>query len=78
MRVFKVHLSSWVYGSSEAQEVWMREGLISSKVKFCDGLMLKTGRTFDFSELASGVDCKKCLKKIDVWSKNGFDLPYSG
>ena len=21
-------------------------------------------------------DCKKCQKKIESWTKNGFDLPY--
>ena len=78
MVILKVHLSEWVYGDSTAQSQWRREGLINGKVKFCDGLMLKKGRVFDFSELASGVDCKKCLKKIDSWSKNGFDLPYAG
>lgn len=76
MQHYKTHYQVREFGSQEARETWMREGLTLDKVKFCDGLMLTKDREYDFTKDTEGVDCKKCLKKIDIWCQNGFDLPY--
>jgi len=78
MTHLKTHYQEWTHGSAEALEQWAHEGLIPGKVKFCDGLMLSKERHFDFTKDTDGIDCKKCLKKIDIWAQNGFDLPYTG
>jgi len=76
MTLLKTHYEVHDYGTPEAREAWRREALIPDKVKFCDGLMLRKGREFDFTSKTDDVDCKKCQKKIDVWLKNNFDLPH--
>ena len=76
MQLLKTHYEVHEYGNKQAQDAWQKEGLIPGKVKFCDGLMLSKGREFDFTSKTDDVDCKKCQKKIDVWCKNNFDLPY--
>ena len=76
MIILKTHYEVHDFGDEQARELWQYEGLIPDKVKFCDGLMLKKGREFDFTSKTDDVDCKKCQKKIDVWCKNRFDLPY--
>ena len=76
MKFLKVHYEVHKYGDEQARELWDYEGLIPDKVKFCDDLMLKKGREFDFTSKTDDVDCKKCQKKIDLWWKNNFDLPY--
>lgn len=74
--MLKVHYEVHEFGSNEAKEDWKLSGLIPDKVKFCDGLMMKKGREIYFTSKTDDVDCKKCQKKIDVWCKNNFDLPY--
>ena len=76
MDYLRTHYETHCFGNKEAQETWRAEGLIPDKVKFCDGLMLKKGRSFDFTKNTDDVDCKKCQKKIDEWWRNNFDLPY--
>lgn len=76
MSHLKTHYVVHDFGSKSAQEIWKRENLIPDKFKFCDGLMLKKDRFSDFTKKTDEVDCKKCQKKIDVWWKNNFDLPY--
>ena len=74
--MLKVHYEVHEFGNKQAKELWKSERLIPDKVKFCDGLMLGKGREFDFTSKTDDVDCKKCQKKIDIWLKNRFDLPY--
>ncbi len=76
--MLKTHYQKWTFGSAAALDQWSREGLIPCRVKFCDDLMLSTERGFDFTKNTDDVDCKKCLNKIQVWTENGFDLPYTG
>lgn len=75
MAYLKTHYMVHEFGSAQAKEAWKKEGLIPDKVKFCDGLMLRKERQFDFTKDTDGVDCKKCQKKINTWWENGFDLP---
>jgi len=74
--MLKVHYEVHQFGSLGARMTWEHEKLIPDKVKFCDGLMLSEGRELDFTSKTDDVDCKKCQKKIEVWCKNRFDLPY--
>ena len=76
MSYLKVHYEVHSFGNEQAREAWKKEKLIPDKTKFCDGLMMSKGREFDFTSKTDDVDCKKCQKKIDVWWKNSFDLPY--
>ena len=76
MNNLKTHYQVYEYGSPEAQDMWKHEGLISDKVKFCDGLMLRKDREQNFTKDTDYVDCKKCQKKIKSCTENGFDLPY--
>ena len=77
MKHLKTHYEVHEFGNKKAKDAWQKEGLIPDKVKFCDGLMLSKGREFYFTSKTDDVDCKKCQKKLDVWWKNNFDLPYS-
>ena len=72
----RTHYSVHAPGREDATKQWQYEGLVPSKVKFCDGLMLRKDRHLDFTKSTEWVDCKKCLKKIEVWEQNNFDLPY--
>ena len=76
MLLLRTHYEVHNYGTAQAQEAWEREGLIPDKVKFCVGLMMSKGREYNFTSKTDDVDCKKCQKKIDVWCKNRFDLPF--
>ena len=73
--MFKTHYEKHRYGNSEAQRQWEKEGLIPDKVKFCDALMMVKGRELYFTRNTDEVDCKKCQKKIDSWTRNKIDLP---
>lgn len=76
MTHLKTHYQVHQYGIAEAKEAWEKEGLIPDKVKFCDGLMLSKNRIYNFTKNTEHVDCLKCQKKLDVWRKSNFDLPY--
>ena len=76
MVFLRTHYEVHEFGSEQARDCWKKEGLVADKVKFCDGLMLAKGRELDFTSKTDDVDCKKCNKKIDIWWRNGFDLPY--
>lgn len=76
MSYLKTHYQVHQYGNAEAKKAWEKEGLIPDKVKFCDGLMLSKSRSYNFTKKTDDVDCLKCQKKIDIWCKNNFDLPY--
>lgn len=76
MAYLKTHYEVHEFGSEQALKTWNKEGLIPNKVKFCDGLMMRKGREFNFTSKTDDVDCKKCQKKINVWLENNFDLPY--
>jgi len=76
MAHLKTHYQTWTYGDADAKAQWDASGIEPDKTKFCDGLMLGTERSMDFTKDTDYVDCKKCQKKMDTWWKNGFDLPY--
>ena len=76
MTFLKTHYEVHKFGSEQARESWKKEGLIPDKIKFCDGMMMKKGREFEFTSKTDDVDCIKCQKKIDRWWKNDFALPY--
>jgi hypothetical protein len=71
----KTHYSVTEYGSDAALAQWKIEGLIPNKVKLCDGLMLKDNRIYDFTKNTDDVNCKHCLRKIEKYHINGFNLP---
>ena len=75
MTFLKTHYEVTEYGSIQANDAWKREGIIPGKVKFCDGLMMRNGREYDFTSETDDVNCKKCQKKIDMWTVHGFELP---
>jgi len=75
MTDMKVHFEKWVYGSTETINAWEREGLIPSKVKFCDDLMLPKSRRYDFTKESEWVSCKRCQKKIDTFLIHDLDFP---
>ncbi len=76
MQNLKTHYQVHTAGGADAHNQWRAEGLLLNKAKFCDGLMLSEERWLDFTKDIEGVDCKRCLKKIDIWTVNGFELPY--
>ena len=76
MTWLKTHYEVYAVGSKDANEAWMKEGIIPSKKKFCDDLMLPKSRHGNFTRKTDDVDCKKCQNKIHRWLINGFDLPH--